>query len=214
MAQYKHNDIEKNDMEIRDTLTTEHLHAHSSPEIVWAPETKYISILGTGAPGTDEFYRKMALITDFASMLGREGFAPDSVPVIEILYWYPEDAISVDIADFYSINPIPSLLYRIMARIHNDTAMEGIEQERRSVESTADIDVKQLEIFTLPKRLVVQVMHVGPFADEFGTLERLGALAEYHGVTRNGPHHEIHLDPFTRSTPQDRLRTILRDPVA
>lgn len=61
---------------------------------------------------------------------------------------------------------------------------------------------------------MVQVMHVGPFANEFDTLERLGALADNHSVKRNGPHHEIHLDPFTRETPQARLCTILRDPVA
>jgi hypothetical protein len=133
--------------------------------------------------------------------------------VIEILYWYPDDALSVDIADFYSVNPTSSLLYRIMARIHNDTTMEDIVHARRSAGSTADVDNEELEIYTLPKQLVVQVMHLGPFANEFETLERLGTVADYHGVRRSGPHHEIHLDPFTRSTPQDTLRTILRDPV-
>ncbi|QKX50261.1 hypothetical protein HF394_06470 [Planococcus glaciei] len=219
MAKYNRNetnvhDMENSDIERQDTPATEHLHAHSSPEIVLTAETRYISILGTGAPGTDEFYRKMAYITDVAKDLARKGYAPDSAPVIEILYWYPEDAIAVGIADFYSINPISSLHYRIMAWIHNDIIIEDIEHEARSVGSTTVGDVKGLEIFTLPKQLAVQVMHVGPFANEFGTLERLGALADYYGVKRSGPHHEIHLDPFTRKTPQDRLRTILRDPVA
>lgn len=198
----------------QDIPETEHLYAHSSPEIVWAPGTRYISILGTGAPGTDEFYRKMACITDAAAALARKGCAPDAPPVIEILYWYPEDAATVGIEDFYSINPISSLYYRIMARIHDDTALEDIKHLRRSVESPTDNDITALEIFTLPKQLVVQVMHVGPFADEFGALERLGALADERSVKRSGPHHEIHLDAFTRETPQDRLRTILRDPVA
>jgi hypothetical protein len=69
-------------------------------------------------------------------------------------------------------------------------------------------------VFALPESTAVQVMHHGPFADEFGTLERLGAFADGAGVARSGPHHEIHLDAFTRQTPQDALRTILRDPVA
>ena len=34
------------------------------------------------------------------------------------------------------------------------------------------------------------------------------------GVVRSGPHQELHLDPFTLDTPQDTLRTILRDPVS
>lgn len=219
MTNYKRNetninDMPKKDFKEQDLPTTNHLHAHSSPEIVLAPETRYVSILGTGAPGTDEFYQKMAFVTDITNNLARKGYAPDSPPVIEILYWYPDDAESVDIADFYSINPISSLHYRIIAQIHNDIIMEDIKHARRSIENIADVDMKGLEIFTLPKQLVVQVMHVGPFANEFGTLERLGALADYHGVRRSGPHHEIHLDPFTHSTPQDKLRTILRDPVA
>lgn len=219
MTNYKRNktninDTNKSDIEGQNIPTTEHLHAHSSPEIVLTSETRYISLLGTGAPGTEEFYRKMTFITDIASSLARKGYAPDAAPVIEILYWYSEDATSVNIADFYSINPISSLHYRIMARIYNDTIIEDIDYTRRSVEITTDNDVTGLEIFTLPKQLVVQVMHVGPFANEFGTLERLGALADYQGVRRSGPHHEIHLDPFTRNTPQERLRTILRDPVA
>lgn len=214
MTKYNRNDTRNSDIEGQDIPTTEHLHAHSFPEIVWTSETRYISILGTGAPGTDEFYRKMAYITDVANTFAQKGYAPDSAPVIEILYWYPEGATSVNIADFYSINPIPSLHYRIMVRIYNDTIIEDIDYTRRSVEITANIDRRGLGIFILPKQLVVQVMHVGPFANEFGTLERLGALADYQGVRRSGPHHEIHLDPFTRSTPQERLRTILRDPVA
>ncbi|QDY45304.1 hypothetical protein FK545_06835 [Planococcus glaciei] len=147
MAKYNRNetnvhDMENSDIERQDTPATEHLHAHSSPEIVLTAETRYISILGTGAPGTDEFYRKMAYITDVAKDLARKGYAPDSAPVIEILYWYPEDAIAVGIADFYSINPISSLHYRIMAWIHNDIIIEDIEHEARSVGSTTVGDVK------------------------------------------------------------------------
>jgi hypothetical protein len=57
-------------------------------------------------------------------------------------------------------------------------------------------------------------MHHRPFAEEFPTLELPGGLAQARGARRSGPHHEIHMDGFTRGTPQDTLRTILRDPVA
>ncbi|MFD5360821.1 GyrI-like domain-containing protein [Streptomyces tendae] len=66
----------------------------------------------------------------------------------------------------------------------------------------------------LPESRVVQVMHHGPFKGEFETLARLGAFARERGLRRSGPHREIHIDPFTAQTPQDALRTILRDPVA
>jgi hypothetical protein len=71
-----------------------------------------------------------------------------------------------------------------------------------------------VELFALPEQDVVQVMHHGPFAEEFGTLARLGEFAQGLGLHRTGPHHELHLDGFSRETPQHSLRTILRDPVA
>ena len=45
------------------------------------------------------------------------------------------------------------------------------------------------------------------------TKHKDGDFASQHGLRRAGPHHEIHLDAFTRTTPQETLRTILRDPV-
>ncbi|WP_117170227.1 GyrI-like domain-containing protein [Paraliobacillus sediminis] len=191
----------------------DHFQASDFPEIVMTPETNYISILGSGAPGTPEFYRKKSFISDLVSTLTYTEHVSDTFPMIEILYWYPEDAPTVDIAKFYSINPISSLHYRIMAKINDQTTMNDIILARRSAGSIADTNNEALELFTLPKQMVIQVMHHGPFANELETLERLGASADHHGVSKSGPHHEIHIDPFTRDTPQDTLRTILRDPV-
>jgi hypothetical protein len=85
---------------------------------------------------------------------------------------------------------------------------------RTRAASAADTASDEVTVFFVPEQDVVQVMHHGPFAEEFTTLGRLGEYARSRGARRDGPHHEIHLDTFTRSTPQDTLRTILRDPVA
>ncbi|MDX2358906.1 GyrI-like domain-containing protein [Dietzia sp. PP-33] len=186
-----------------------HLHAPDDPELVRVPAMTYASIAGSGSPGTDEFYRKMALIGDIARQVTRE-----SSPVIEIQYWYPEGSTPVEIADFYSVNPVPSLLYRIMAAVPDATTTEDLAAARARAESEADRRDDVIELHSTPEQDVVQIMHHGPFAEEFPTLERLGALAQQRGTHRSGPHHEIHLDGFTRETPQDTLRTILRDPVS
>ena len=70
-----------------------------------------------------------------------------------------------------------------------------------------------LEPFSIPAQTVIQVMHHGPFSDELRTLADLERNAEQNGVRRSVSHLEIHLDSFTAKTPQDTLRTILRDPV-
>lgn len=191
------------------TSLLEHLQASDAPEYVRTPGVDYVSVLGDGAPGTDEFYRKKILVSDITSALNQG----DATPVVEVQFWYPEDSTPVEIADFYSVNPIPSLLYRVLAQIPEGTTEADIADARARVASVADTASDEVTLFTIPEQTVVQVMHHGPFAEEFATLGRLGDFAQQRDLRRAGPHHEIHLDAFTRVTPQDTLRTILRDPV-
>ncbi|ONI75913.1 hypothetical protein BWI15_08920 [Kribbella sp. ALI-6-A] len=191
------------------TRTTDHLNAADDPEYVRTPPVTYVAVLGDGAPGTDEFYRKKTLVSDIAEELNEAG----SAPVVEIQYWYPEGSSPVEIADFYSVNPVPSLLYRVLSQVLDGTNQKDVQAARVRAASTADTASDEVTVFSVPEQDVVQVMHHGPFAEEFTTLGRLGEYARLRGARRSGPHHEIHLDVFTRSTPQDALRTILRDPV-
>ena len=188
---------------------SEHLHSADVPEYVRAPRVDYVAVLGDGAPGSDEFYRKKILVSDIARILNQN----DVTPVVEIQFWYPKDSTPVEIADFYSVNAIPSLLYRVLARIPEGMTEADIAQARARAASVADTAADDVTAFTIPEQDVVQVMHRGPFAEEFGTLRRLGDFARTRNLHRAGPHHEIHLDAFTRATPQATLRTILRDPV-
>ncbi|WBQ04637.1 GyrI-like domain-containing protein [Kribbella sp. CA-293567] len=193
------------------TQHTDHLQAADDPEHVRTPAVTYVAVLGGGAPGTDEFYRKKTLVTDIADQLTQ---ATGSAPVEEIQYWYPEGSEPVEIADFYSVNPISSLRYRVLSQIPTGTTQEDVDAARARAAGAADTASDEVTVFIVPEQDVVQVMHHGPFAEEFATLGRLGEFARQRGLRRNGPHHEVHLDAFTRSTPQDTLRTILRDPVA
>lgn len=189
--------------------STLHLHAADEPELVRTPAVTYASIIGSGSPGTDEFYRKKALIGDIARQLG-DGKTPE----IEIQYWYPDGSAHTEIADFYSVNPIPTLQYRVVAVVPDDTTNEDLTTARLNAASASERTTDVIEVLTIPEHDVVQVMHHGPFSEEFETLARLGTFAAARGLHRNGPHHELHLDGFTRATPQKSLRTILRDPVA
>jgi hypothetical protein len=57
-----------------------------------------------------------------------------------------------------------------------------------------------------------QVMHLGPYADEGPTVEKLHAFIAETGHERRGKHHEIYLGDPRRTAPA-RLRTIIRQPV-
>ena len=192
------------------TELSEHLQASDNPEYVRTPSVDYVAVLGDGAPGSDEFYRKKVLVSDIARILNGN----DETPVVELQFWYPENSTPVEIADFYSVNPIPSLLYRVLAQIPEGKTEADIADARAGAASSADTASDDVTRFTIPAQDVVQVMHHGPFSEEFATLGRLGDYAHERELHRAGPHHEIHLDGFTRTTSQATLRTILRDPVS
>jgi hypothetical protein len=57
-----------------------------------------------------------------------------------------------------------------------------------------------------------QIMHVGPYAAEGPTIERLHRFVEDEGYRLRGRHHEIYLGDPRRAAPE-KLRTIIRHPI-
>ena len=198
---------------MNDPATTPLHEAGDEPEVVVVRSAVFVSVQGAGAPAAPEWHRKKKLVTDISRQLAATGLAPAGVQAEHMYYWYPDDSAATNIADFYSVNPLTDLHYRALAQIDAAATLEDVARARELAASGFDRG-DEVDIFTIPAQLVVQVMHHGPFSTELETLARMGAVAASHGVARSGPHQEIHLDPFTIDTPQDTLRTIIRDPVA
>lgn len=70
----------------------------------------------------------------------------------------------------------------------------------------------RLRLGTLDEGRVAQLLHVGPYAAERPSIERLHAAIEAAGLRPRDAHHEIYLGDPSRSAPE-KLRTILRHPV-
>ncbi len=62
----------------------------------------------------------------------------------------------------------------------------------------------------------MQVMHIGPYADEPATVDRMKTFADENGyrdcIGRGGKHHEIYLGDPRKADPA-KLKTVLRHPV-
>jgi hypothetical protein len=56
-----------------------------------------------------------------------------------------------------------------------------------------------------------QAMHVGPFAEEGPTIERIVRFIQERGGQHRGKHHEIYLSDFRRTAPE-KLKTVIRHP--
>jgi len=70
----------------------------------------------------------------------------------------------------------------------------------------------RLRIERFHEGLCIQTMHIGPYAEEPRTIERMRAFAQENGYLYRGRHHEIYLGDPRRARPE-KLRTILRHPV-
>ncbi|MCD5346089.1 GyrI-like domain-containing protein [Agromyces sp. H3Y2-19a] len=72
----------------------------------------------------------------------------------------------------------------------------------------------RVRLETLDEGLSVQTLHIGSYDDEGPTLARLhDEFMPGHGLRFNGLHHEVYLGDPRRTAPE-KLRTILRQPVA
>jgi hypothetical protein len=70
----------------------------------------------------------------------------------------------------------------------------------------------QVKLEVLAEGRCVQMLHIGPYAEEKTSVDKMLELAQGNGLHLRGPHHEIYLSDPNRVPPQ-RLRTILRYPV-
>ena len=194
---------------------TDYYTASGQPEIVKIARASYVSILGSGSPGTDAFYAKKKANAAFNKAL-QKSFAHTgnafTGTVIEIFYWFDEDKVGyVDIGDFYTTVDLALLRYRIAIRIPEFVTDEHIRQvagERQDIPFAS-----AFERFEYTAGTCVQLLHRGPFAGELETLPILQQFATANGLKKSGMHHEIHLVNFEKGQSQAHLQTILRDPV-
>jgi hypothetical protein len=70
----------------------------------------------------------------------------------------------------------------------------------------------RLRVGRLDEGRVAQVLHLGPYAAERPTLDRLHAAIVAAGLQPRGDHHELYLGDPGRAAPE-KLRTLLRHPV-
>lgn len=92
-----------------------------------------------------------------------------------------------------------------------EQAREQVRNKRGNNPSLAKMRLEPFE-----EGLCVQVMHIGPYADEPATVERMKSFARENGyrdlVGFGGKHHEIYLGDPRRADPA-KLKTVLRHPI-
>jgi hypothetical protein len=103
-----------------------------------------------------------------------------------------------------------SMFDQALAQVKEKKGKQAKKAGEDPATAVAPFDLVRLESFH--EGLSVQIMHIGPYSDEAGNLDKMAAHAAEHGYEYHGKHHEIYLgDP--RTAKPENLKTVLRHPV-
>lgn len=133
------------------------------------------------------------------------------VMALEGLLWLTEgDVFDINIKDNWSYT-LMIMQPEIITKELCDEAREQVRKKKGDSESLSKLRLAHFE-----EGLCVQVMHIGPYATEPATMERMREFMKENGLKDNvgphGKHHEIYLSDPRRAAP-DKMKTVLRHPV-
>lgn len=183
-------------------------------QLVDVPDMQYLMVDGHGDPNTSPAFSEalealypVAYKLKFASKreLGRDYV----VPPPEGLWWADRmDAFTTSRDksrwDWTVMLMVPDWLDR--------SAFEAAVKQAGTKSPPARLQDVRMQ--TLSEGQCVQTLHIGSFDDEAAVLERMhGDFIPANGLRMTGRHHEIYLSDVRRTAPE-KLRTILRQPVA
>ncbi|MGZ4903776.1 MAG: GyrI-like domain-containing protein [Halobacteriota archaeon] len=179
--------------------------------LIDVPAFNFIMIDGVGDPNTAQAYRESiealyAVSFTLKFTAKREQGVDYTVMPLEGLWW-ADDMEAFVTGDkmawkWTSMIMQPSFITEPLV----DQAREQAAA-KRALPAIADMRFERFN-----EGLSAQVMHIGPYADEGPTIEKLRAFIERSGYKRRGKHHEIYLGDPRRAAPE-KLKTVLRQPV-
>jgi len=178
---------------------------------VEVPKFKYLAIDGEGDPNTSKEYKdsiealmSMSYTTKF--IMKKEHGKDYVVMPLEGLWW------ADDITKF-SVNDKSTWKWKSLIMQPDFVKEEYITQAKEELAKKKDLpSLDKVEFIELSEGLSAQLLHIGPYAEEGPTVEKLHNAIEENSYSFNGLHHEIYLSDVRRAKPE-KLRTIIRQPI-
>jgi len=181
------------------------------PVLVKVPPMRFLMIDGKGGIGGEGFQDAvkslygLAYPVKFAAKKQLGLVYP--VMSLEGLYW------SADGSENITLENRDSLSWRLMIMLPDAVPGELVERTREKVATKKDLPrLADVRVQTFSEGPSVQILHIGPYADETSSVKLLVAFAAEQGLEISGAHHEIYQsDPNKVDT--TKLKTVLRYPV-
>lgn len=188
-----------------------------APQLVDVPNLTFLRISGAIEPGhgpgdSPLFQENIGALYGAAYtlkfMLKQRAADPVDYPIMamEGLWWVEDGHFDIHIKDnwFYTLQIMQPGL------VTPELFAEALEKLRKKKGNQEAFSRLKLEPFH--EGLSVQMLHLGPYAAEPATVEKMDSFIQAQGLQKHGLHHEIYLGDPMRSDPS-KLKTILRHPV-
>jgi len=195
-------------------------------QVIEVPPMQYLMIDGKGDPNTAKEYQDaieaLYALAYKLKFMSKKALERDYVvPPLEGLWDSPEMVFSltgVDDEDVwvekFKASNRDSWQWTMMIMQPEWITSEMFEETHEQVRQGKNpVSLDRMRFERYEEGLCVQILHVGPYAEEAPVLANLHTkyLPE-NGYTEAGKHHEIYLsDP--RKTAPEKLKTVLRQPV-
>jgi hypothetical protein len=180
------------------------------PEIVDVPPMNFLMVDGAGDPNTSQTYHDAlealyALSYTLKFTLKKADGADYRVAPLEGLWW------SEEMAAFLSGERARWQWTMMIAQpspVTESRVVQAIEEVRRKKNPVA---LPLVRFASYHEGLAAQIMHIGPYATEAPTIQRLHEFIHGEGGVLQHKHHEIYLGDPRRTAPE-RLKTVIRQP--
>ena len=186
--------------------------AGREPAFVDVPELPFLMIDGAGDPTTAPRYAEalqalyaVAYTLRFALKRRPDGVDAPVLP-LEGLWWSPDMSA-------FTTGDRDAWRWTMLIREPDQVGPEDVARARDDVVAKKHLGAaREVRLERWAEGRAAQVLHVGPYAAEGPTIERLHRFIADAGCRLSGRHHEIYLGDPRRSAPE-KLRTIIRQPV-
>lgn len=181
-----------------------------TPELVKTKPGKYLSVQGKGAPGGEEFTKQVGALygVAFTIKFALKGAGEDyAVSKLEGLWW------GTRAHGNFALEPQEKWNWKLLIRTPDFVTEKQLKDAIATLKKKGKgPEVGKVKLETIDEGLCVQMLHVGPYAEEGKTVRIMEEFVKEKDLKFHGLHHEIYLsDP--RRVPAQRLKTILRMPV-
>lgn len=197
-------------------LRPEAFRAGNEPVLVTLEPAYYLVLDGEGDPNDPEgcFQEAIAALYSVAyplKMRYRALGMDYKVPALEALWW-AYGTFGHQQRDITDLGP--DWRWKAMLMVPDYVQPEDVEAVKAAQLRKKGIDaIGRVELELVDEGLCVQVMHIGPYAEETRTIKAMRELMEEAGLRACGLHHEIYFSDPHRTAPE-KLRTLLRQPVS